>query len=94
VTFNIFNYSHNSYERESNFFPEWENKHGQIPLTITPTLLSSINLLLKPMEALQATGLRQADPKKLKSIKGKLLKYSEFTSTQKRVTFLLNDVSA
>lgn len=46
------------------------------------------------MEVLKAMGLRQAAPKKLKSIEGKLLKYSKFTSTQKSVTFLLNYVSA
>lgn len=33
------------------------------------------------MEVLQAMGLQQAAPKKLKSVKGKLPKYFEFTST-------------
>lgn len=40
LTFNIFNYSHSSYERERVFLLEQENKYRQIPLTITPTLLS------------------------------------------------------
>lgn len=46
------------------------------------------------MEVLQAMSLQQAAPKKLLSVKGKLLKYSEFTSTQKPAMFLLNYVPA
>lgn len=46
------------------------------------------------MEVLQAMSLQQAAPKKLSSVKGKPLKYSEFTSVEKPATFLLNYMPA
>lgn len=49
---------------------------------------------MKPMEVLQAMSLKQAAPKKLQSVKGKLLKYSEFTPTEKPAVFLLTYVPA
>lgn len=57
------------------FFLEWENKHGQIPLTITPT-----SLLLKPREVLQAMGLEQAGPPSPQKIKSKALRASFLNS--------------
>lgn len=40
LIFNICNYSHNSYERERFSSLKGKINMGQIPLTITPTLLS------------------------------------------------------
>lgn len=65
---------------ENVFLLEWENKHGQIPLTITPSLNRA------PTEiygSSAGTGCRASSPQQLRSAQGNFLTNCKFRSKHK-----------
>lgn len=65
---------------ENVFLLELENKHGQIPLTISPLLNTAPT---ETYRSFAGTGCRASSPQQLQSTQSNFLTYCKFSSTQK-----------